>query len=105
MSVKELNSENFKETIAEGITFVDFWADWCTPCKMIAPAVARLSEEMKGKLNFGKLDTDANVEIAQQFEIFSIPTMIIFKDGEVAGRITGAYPEENIKEFIEETIK
>lgn len=75
-----------------GYVLMDAWAEWCTPCKMIAPTLDRMSVEMKDQLKIFKLDVDANVATAQKYNILSIPTMILFKDGEVKDTIVGYQP-------------
>ena len=74
--------------------FVDFWADWCGPCHMIAPVVEELAEEYDGKFSFTKVDVDANPNTAMQFGIRSIPTMLLFKDGKVVETFVGVQPKE-----------
>ncbi len=69
---------------------VDFWAEWCGPCKMVAPVLDEIAEEHDGKLKIRKLNVDENPDIARRFSVMSIPTMIVFKDGKEAGRIVGA---------------
>ena len=69
---------------------VDFWAEWCGPCKMVAPVLDEIVEEQGGKLKLGKVNIDDNMELARRFEVMSIPTMILFKDGEPKARIVGA---------------
>jgi thioredoxin 1 len=69
---------------------VDFWADWCGPCKMVAPVLDEIVEEQDGKLKLGKINIDDNMELARRFDVMSIPTMILFKDGEPKLRIVGA---------------
>src|SRR5947207_9263711 len=69
---------------------VDFWAEWCGPCKMIAPVLEEIASDTQGKLRIGKLNVDENLEIARRFEVMSIPTLILFKDGEAQHRIIGA---------------
>jgi thioredoxin 1 len=83
---------------------VDFWADWCGPCKMIAPVVEELAEEYDGRFNFTKLDVDANPQTAMQFGIRSIPTLLIFKDGAVADQIIGAVPKAVLKKKIDNVL-
>lgn len=95
-----LTNETFKDEIADGYTFVDFWADWCGPCKLIAPIFEKMSDDWDGKIKFAKLDTDANQEIAMEYEIRSIPSLILFKDGEIVKRLIGALPEAALEEFL-----
>ncbi|MBM3940342.1 MAG: thioredoxin [SAR202 cluster bacterium] len=83
---------------------VDFWADWCGPCKMIAPVVDELATEFDGKVSFTKLDVDANPKTAMQYGVRSIPTLLIFKDGKVAGQIIGAVPKSVLKKNIEKVL-
>ena len=97
----------FQGTVLESDTpvFVDFWADWCGPCKMIAPVVEELAEEFDGRFNFTKVDVDANPKVAMQFGIRSIPTLLLFKDGKVAEQIVGAVPKAILKRKIEKVLE
>jgi thioredoxin 1 len=79
---------------------VDFWAAWCAPCRMIAPILEEIAEEYDGKLKVAKLDVDQNPQVATQFGIMSIPTMILFKDGEAVERLMGYMPKERLLEKI-----
>jgi len=85
-----LTNSNFADTIKEGVTLVDFWAPWCGPCRMIAPVIEELAEEYDGKASICKVNTDEEQEIAIQYGIRSIPTLIIFKDGQIADQMVGA---------------
>lgn len=96
-----LTKDNFAETIKTGVTVVDFWAEWCTPCKMIAPIIKELSNEYEGKAKIGKLDTDSNPEVAGLYGIVGIPTLIVFKDGNIVDRLTGAGPKQMYIDLIE----
>jgi thioredoxin 1 len=104
--MKELDANTFDKAIQEAkITLVDFWADWCVPCKRVAPILEELSEEYKGKVEFFKLNVDENPEIASKMKIVSIPTIIIFKDGKPVDKIVGALPKQSIKEAIERNLE
>ncbi|MDA0297310.1 MAG: thioredoxin [Actinobacteria bacterium] len=87
-----LTSNSFDETVKSSTTpiLVDFWAEWCGPCKAIAPVLKELSAELAGKVTIAKLDVDAHGDIAQRFNVMSIPTLLIFNNGEVQKRLVGA---------------
>jgi thioredoxin 1 len=87
-----LTDSTFDEEIkgADAPVLVDFWAEWCGPCKMIAPVLEEIANEQDGKLRIAKLNIDENLEIARRFEVMSIPTLILFKDGEPQLRLIGA---------------
>ncbi len=86
-----LTEQTFDETIkgSETLVLVDFWAEWCGPCKMIAPVLDQIATDHPGRLRIGKINIDENLELAQRFEVMSIPTLILFKDGEPQLRIIG----------------
>ena len=83
---------------------VDFWADWCMPCKMIAPIVEELSQEYDGKLDFAKLDIDSNDKTALAYGVRSIPTLLIFKEGQPIDQIVGAVPKAVLKKKIDSVL-
>ena len=83
---------------------VDFWAEWCGPCKMIAPVLKELAEEYDGRLKIAKLDVDNNNATAMQFRIMSIPSLLFFKNGEKVDQIIGAYPKQHFVEKIEQIL-
>ncbi|MRY42756.1 thioredoxin [Parabacteroides distasonis] len=87
-----------------GVTVVDFFATWCGPCKMIAPILEELSEEMKEKVNFIKVDVDKSGDLADEYHISSIPTVAIFKNNENVNQFVGFLPKEEIKRLIENTL-
>ncbi|MCL2328617.1 MAG: thioredoxin [Bacteroidetes bacterium] len=91
--------KNTKELIV-----IDFWAEWCGPCKMIAPSVEELAKEYEGKALIGKCDVDDNNEIAVNFGIRNIPTLLFIKDGKVVDRLVGALPKGKIAEAIEKNL-
>ncbi len=100
MAVKMLTEDDFDDFISSGNVIIDFYADWCGPCKIMAPHFQKASEEIKN-VKFGKIDVDAESDIAQRFQIMSIPTSIFFKDGEQVDRHTGALSFDMIKEKVE----
>ncbi|AOR24162.1 thioredoxin [Clostridium taeniosporum] len=95
---KIINSKDFIEQVenTKGVVIVDFFANWCGPCKMLAPIFEEVSNEFNDKAKLFKLDVDESGDIAQKYGVFSIPTMIIFKDGKAVENLTGFMPKENI---------
>ena len=83
------------------LVVVDCWAEWCAPCRMLAPTIDELATEYRGKIVFGKLNTDHNRAIGTQYNISSIPAMLVFKNGEFAGQIIGAVPKEHIVQQLQ----
>ena len=83
---------------------VDFWADWCAPCKMIAPIVEQLAEEFDGQVKFAKVDVDSNPKSAMTYGIRGIPTLLIFKDGKPVDQVVGAVPKSTLKQKLQEAI-
>ena len=98
----KITDENFDELVinSEKLVIVDFWAEWCGPCKQIAPVVEEIAGEHSDKLKVCKMDVDANRETAVQFGIRSIPTLLIFKNGEVASTQIGAISKQQLEDFI-----
>ena len=103
--VNEVNDDNFEQEVlkSDKPVIVDFWAEWCGPCRILGPRFEELSEEIKD-VKFCKLDVDKNQQTSMKYNVRSIPTLLMFKDGEVAGNIIGAYPKDMIKQKIEETL-
>ena len=100
MATVELTAENFNSTVTEGgLVLVDFWAEWCPPCQMFGPVFEKASEKHPDAV-FGKVDTEAQPEIAATFEIASIPTLMIIRDNVVLYREPGALPEKALEELI-----
>lgn len=89
---------------AEGPVLVDYWAEWCGPCKMIAPVLDELAEQYGDKIKIAKLNIDENPDTAPQYGIRGIPTLMIFKDGEVAGTKVGAASKSDLSQFIDENV-
>jgi thioredoxin 1 len=96
-----LNDKNFSKQIDRGIVLVDFWAPWCGPCKMIAPVVSELAEQFEGKARIGKLNVDENKVTAAEYGVRSIPTLILFKDGEPVKQFVGVKPKSAFAKAIE----
>ena len=106
ITLLELNDKNFNDEVikSETVVLVDFWAEWCGPCKMIAPAVENISNNFEGKLKVGKLDVDSNPVTSSTFGIRSIPTLLIFKNGSPVEQIVGAVSESIISAKVENHI-
>ncbi|MCG7335430.1 thioredoxin [Sporosarcina sp. ACRSM] len=101
MAIINATDQTFEENTKEGLVLVDFWAPWCGPCKMIAPVLEELSGDIEGKANIVKVDVDDNQETAGKYGIMSIPTLLLFKDGEVVDKVVGFKPKEALAELIE----
>lgn len=104
MSEHTFTDSNFDAEVLKSSTpvFVDFWAPWCGPCQMMGPIVEELAAEYPGdKLKMGKLNVDDNPEVAGKYQVMSIPTFLIFKNGELTGKIVGGMPKEKLKDFID----
>lgn len=100
-NVLKITSENFASTIASGVTLVDFWADWCGPCKMLAPVLDAVAGDLSGKAKVGKINVDEQEALARQFSIMSIPTLIIFKDGKLMEKVSGFRQQNVISAMIQ----
>ena len=98
--VPELTKNDFHEFISDKFVLVDFYAEWCMPCLMMSPVVDELSEKFKGKIKFGKVNVDSNQELAQKFNVFSIPNFILFNKGKQINQFTGAVSEEEFEERL-----
>ena len=95
-AVPEFTSQTFDEAVSQGITLIDFWAEWCGPCKMIAPMIDELSTEYDGKAKVGKINIDNEPDLAVRFNVNSIPTLLIIKDGEEAKRFIGVTSKSEV---------
>ena len=102
----KFTTENFEPEVLQSDipVLVDFFADWCVPCKMMAPVVEKLAEEMEGKLKVGKLNIDENMQIAQQYHVSSIPTFMVFKDGKREASWLGAMSAAELKNKVEQVL-
>lgn len=103
MSEVIITKENFEEEVLKSDipVLVDFWASWCGPCKMLAPIVAQIAEEQEGKVKVGKINVDEQQELAAQYRVMSIPTLIVFKGGEAVAQSVGVQPKEQIEGLIQ----
>jgi len=98
--IKHFTADSFNKDIESGVVLVDFYADWCGPCRMMTPVLEGVAKEVKGKAVIGKLDIDSAQNIASQFQVTSIPTLILYKDGKEVGRLVGLRDAAALKEFI-----
>jgi len=99
-----LNTGNFDETVAEGVTLVDFWAQWCQPCLMQAPVLEEVAKKINGKAVIGKVNVEYSASLANRFAVQSIPTLILFKNGVEAKRLVGVHSKEALIEIINSEI-
>ncbi|MGU3471579.1 thioredoxin [Paenibacillus sp. D51F] len=96
-----LTKENFNESVQSGVALVDFWAPWCGPCKMQLPIVEELSTELAGTATIAKINVDEQPELASQFGVMSIPTLILFKDGQPVDKMVGVQSKDALKNKIQ----
>lgn len=102
--VIELDGTSYDDAVKSGVVLVDFWAPWCGPCKAIGPVVEELAEEFEGKVSIGKMNVDDNPVTPGKFGIRAIPTLIIFKNGEVVDQITGAVGKSQLVDLINKAL-
>ena len=102
----DVTDDSFEADVLQADTpvLVDFWADWCAPCKMIAPVVEELAQEYEGRVKFAKLDVDSNPKTAMSYGVRGIPTLLIFKGGAPVNQVVGAVPKSTLKAKLEETL-
>jgi len=102
-----VTDSDFDEKVLKAGTpvLVDFWAEWCAPCRMIAPMVDELSQEYDGKISFAKVDVDSNPEISLKYGIRSIPTLLVFKDGQPVDQVIGAVPKGTLKKRLDSALE
>lgn len=100
MAVKEINDNNFETETSSGLVMVDFWAPWCAPCRMVAPVLDEISNELDGQVVITKINVDENPQAATKYSVTTIPTMIVFKGGEVVERTSGAGPKQQYMSLL-----
>ncbi|CDZ99665.1 Thioredoxin [Metalysinibacillus saudimassiliensis] len=101
MAIINATDANFQDEIKDGVVLVDFWAAWCGPCKMIAPVLEELATDLDGKAKIVKVNVDENQGTASQYQIMSIPSLLLFKDGELVEKTMGFQPKEALQAFVE----
>ena len=99
-----ITDDNFKEQIEDhgGLSMVDFWAEWCGPCRLIAPYVSQLADDFAGRVRVGKMDVDTNMSTSMRFGVRSIPSVLFFKDGQHVDTVIGAVPKAQLEQKIDE---
>jgi len=104
--VLTITDDNFQTEVLASDTpvLVDFWAAWCGPCRQIAPAVEELARQYKGKIKVGKMDIDAHQNVPQKYNIMSIPTLILFKNGQIADQVVGAVPKSKLEAVVQKVL-
>ncbi len=102
----EITNDNFKEKVldTQGVALIDFWAEWCGPCRLIGPVVEELSKEYDGKATIGKLNVDENRDVAAQYGIMSIPTLLFFKNGQLIDKHVGVASKGDLKKKLDAAI-
>ncbi|HCX9124862.1 TPA: thioredoxin [Staphylococcus aureus] len=101
MAIVKVTDADFDSKVESGVQLVDFWATWCGPCKMIAPVLEELAADYEGKADILKLDVDENPSTAAKYEVMSIPTLIVFKDGQPVDKVVGFQQKENLAEVLD----
>ena len=106
MSTVHVNDDDFETSVlnAEGPVLVDFWAEWCSPCKMIAPSLEEIDNELAGRLTIAKMNVDENPQTPVKYGVRGIPMLMLFKDGQVAGTKIGALPKQQLSQWVNSLI-
>ena len=105
MAIIDATDQTFEQEIMEGTVLVDFWATWCGPCKMLAPVLVELEEEIGDKVKIVKIEVEENPVTAQEYGVMSVPTLLLFVDGELKARSGGYQPKELLMEFVENNLE
>lgn len=98
--IHKMTEDSFEQDIAKGVILVDFYADWCGPCRKLAPELEKVAKDLHGKAKIAKIDVEAAQRIASTFQVTTIPTLILFRNGKEVGRIVGLKDAETLKKFI-----
>lgn len=99
--ITELNDENYDNFVSEGVVLVDIWAEWCNPCKAISPIIDKISEEYNGRIKVGKFNVDENKDKVMALGVRNIPTLFLYKDGQIIDQMTGGATKSKFTEFID----
>ncbi|MCM0599575.1 thioredoxin [Periweissella fabalis] len=95
-----ITQENLKEATATGLVVVDFWAEWCGPCKIMNPILDKLENDFAGQISFGKVNVDGQTKLAEEYHVMSIPSLVIFQDGVAKEKISGLYPQAKLNDYL-----
>lgn len=101
---KNITPKDLADVTKEGLTLVDFWAEWCGPCKMMNPVLEELEKDYQGKVEFAKVDVDKYQDLAMEYKIMSIPAMILFKDGVAKEKVVGFHPKKDMANYLDEKL-
>ena len=101
-SATELTMENFKSTVEQGVTLVDFWAEWCGPCRMMTPVLEELATAYAGKATIAKVNVDTEPDLAQEYGVASIPCLLVIKDGQESKRFVGVTPQTELAQALDD---
>ncbi len=101
---KDIKTNEFDDAVKEGVVLVDFYADWCGPCKMLAPVLNELAEDVRGKAKVVKVNVDTESELAQKYQVSSIPSLKLFKDGQIVEETMGFQPKAKLQELIDKAL-
>ncbi|GLB47313.1 thioredoxin [Philodulcilactobacillus myokoensis] len=99
-----ITRDNLKRETNNLITVIDFWAPWCGPCKMMNPIMKQLENQFKGQIHFGKMNVENNQDIAMNYKVMSIPSLVIFKHGQAKEKVTGVYPKDKLAQFLDQKL-
>ncbi len=102
--IKHLDDENFSDETSSGVTLVDFYADWCGPCRMMTPVIEEFAEMKLGEITVGKLDIDASPSVTQQFQVTSVPTLVLIKDGKPIGTYVGLKDLSQLEDLVKSSL-